>query len=521
MKTGRKKLGFRRLLPSDREIIVRTGDSVSYLRLPSWFQTSVLLAATVALAWIGLATLLNFNHLEIIAKREARIADTEKARRELAQDLDAAREGIDIARRRAASARERAERVTDLNRKLQADVEALEKRLSRERDAFEEVDDARQKLTGEVAGLRQQLTELDAQRKRQLGELDAQRARDIAAIEKRLRAKIAALDSERQSLSDRAAQLLADAERSRDEKATLTGHIAGLEQEIDDLESERAKQNDIVAALRDDLSRMHAEHDRVARDRDNLASERDEIAGRFASLSDQLAVLETAQEQIVDRFDSQTVDSIALVEKTLAMTRVDVDRLLRRMMSDAPEDQSSGVGGPFIAAIDAAGGEQASELANNIAAVEQRVTRWRGLQSLLARLPLTVPLDNFRVTSTFGRRMDPMSGRLAMHEGIDFVSAHRAEVRATSPGKVVFVGWRGGYGKLVEVDHGLGIRTRYAHLSKIYVKAGQAVDFRDKLGQVGNTGRSTGEHLHYEVVVDGRALDPANFMRAGQYVFKN
>ena len=139
----------------------------------------------------------------------------------------------------------------------------------------------------------------------------------------------------------------------------------------------------------------------------------------------------------------------------------------------------------------------------------------------MARLPLTVPLDSYHVVSTFGRRIDPLSDRPAMHEGVDFSGEHRAEVRATSPGRISFVGWRGGYGKMVEIDHGLGIRTRYAHLSKMYVKPGQQVDFRDKLGQVGNTGRSTGEHLHYEVLLDGRALDPANFMKAGQYVFKN
>ena len=83
------------------------------------------------------------------------------------------------------------------------------------------------------------------------------------------------------------------------------------------------------------------------------------------------------------------------------------------------------------------------------------------------------------------------------------------------------MGWKGGYGKVVEVDHGFGIRTRYAHLSRIYVKRRQKLEFREKVGVVGSTGRSTSLHLHYEVMVDGQQLDPANFLRAGQYVFKD
>ncbi|MFB0922274.1 MAG: M23 family metallopeptidase, partial [Alphaproteobacteria bacterium] len=93
-------------------------------------------------------------------------------------------------------------------------------------------------------------------------------------------------------------------------------------------------------------------------------------------------------------------------------------------------------------------------------------------------------------------------------------------VHVTSPGVVTFVGWKGGFGKFVEVDHGLGIRTRYAHLSNIYVKRGQTLEFREKVGQIGSTGRSSGEHLHYEVIVDGRSQDPSSFIKAGQYVFK-
>ncbi|MGH6879330.1 MAG: M23 family metallopeptidase, partial [Hypericibacter sp.] len=102
----------------------------------------------------------------------------------------------------------------------------------------------------------------------------------------------------------------------------------------------------------------------------------------------------------------------------------------------------------------------------------------------------------------------------------DFLSELGAPVMATAPGKVVFAGWKGDYGKMVEIDHGLGIHTRYGHLKSITVKVGDEVTYRQQIGALGNTGRSTGPHVHYEVRVDDKAYDPMNFLEAGRYVFK-
>ena len=84
----------------------------------------------------------------------------------------------------------------------------------------------------------------------------------------------------------------------------------------------------------------------------------------------------------------------------------------------------------------------------------------------------------------------------------------------------MFQGWRGGLGRVIEIDHGMGIRTRYGHLKKMLVKRGQSVAFRDKIGLVGSSGRSTGPHVHYEILVDGKPVDPLNFIKAGKYAFK-
>ena len=107
-----------------------------------------------------------------------------------------------------------------------------------------------------------------------------------------------------------------------------------------------------------------------------------------------------------------------------------------------------------------------------------------------------------------------------MHRGVDLGAMNRAVVLATAPGKVIYAGWKGKYGRFVAIDHGNGIVTRYGHLRRISAKPGQKVDFRAKIGQMGSSGRSTGVHLHYEIQVNKRSVDPLKFMKAGRNVFK-
>ena len=128
---------------------------------------------------------------------------------------------------------------------------------------------------------------------------------------------------------------------------------------------------------------------------------------------------------------------------------------------------------------------------------------------------------NHSVFSVFGRRIDPMRRRWSQHNGLDIANGFGTPILSPAPGRVVFAGRNGGFGRMVEIDHGLGIRTRYAHLQKILVKRGQVVEFRDKIAEMGSSGRSTGPHLHYEVRVNGRPVNPMKFLKAGKYVFKS
>ena len=136
----------------------------------------------------------------------------------------------------------------------------------------------------------------------------------------------------------------------------------------------------------------------------------------------------------------------------------------------------------------------------------------RTLVSVPVRMPVTGEID---LTSPFGVRMDPFLHIAAMHTGIDFRGDVGDPIRATAAGTVTAAGWSGGYGKLVEIDHGNGLATRYGHLSQIDVDVGDKVRIGQIIGRLGSTGRSTGPHLHYETRLDGEAVDPQKFLNAG------
>ena len=143
-----------------------------------------------------------------------------------------------------------------------------------------------------------------------------------------------------------------------------------------------------------------------------------------------------------------------------------------------------------------------------------------GLTAAVRHVPLAMPVNDaqFDRSSGFGARIDPITGRYAFHPGIDFAGPWGAKVISTAAGTVVFAGYRGGYGNMVEIDHGLGIHTRYGHLSAIMVRQGARVNKGTDIGRVGSTGRSTGPHVHYEILYDNAVRNPSSFIEAGRHV---
>ena len=220
-----------------------------------------------------------------------------------------------------------------------------------------------------------------------------------------------------------------------------------------------------------------------------------------------------SQEQLLDAAD------------TFAKSRADRLRLAFRLAGLTPASympKGGALGGPLIETKDpralAAVLDVDESFADRIQHAATDMSEAKALEQAAHDLPFAKPTTDAERSSSFGVRVDPFTGRPAFHSGQDFSGARMEAIHATAPGVVAFTGVRSGYGNCVEVDHGRGLKTRYAHLAAISVSVGQQVVVGQRLGGMGSTGRSTGTHLHYEVWLNGRALNPDRFLKAGDYV---
>lgn len=191
----------------------------------------------------------------------------------------------------------------------------------------------------------------------------------------------------------------------------------------------------------------------------------------------------------------------------LTKTGVTLPRKLADISADKTDDNA--MGGPYLAPV------QTTEFESSISDLDSALDRLERVKAFAVKFPFANPAPNRKITSLFGNRIDPFFGKLALHAGIDFRQKTGSRVKATGTGVVIHAGTAGGYGIMVEIDHGNGITTRYGHLSKVLVKEGDTVGAGDLIALSGSTGRSTGPHLHYEVRRDGKAIDPMRFLNAG------
>lgn len=234
-----------------------------------------------------------------------------------------------------------------------------------------------------------------------------------------------------------------------------------------------------------------------------------------ASAPRRVEMVRIGQEQLLDAADSY------------AKSRADRLRLAFRMAGLSPSsfaDRGGSLGGPLIESKDPRALAAVLDVDDDFAVRIQRAARdlneAQALSNAAQDLPIQRPATAAQQTSGFGVRFDPFTRRPAYHSGLDFAGAHRTPIYATGPGVVAFVGQRSGYGNVVEIDHGHGLKTRYAHLSGFAVQRGQRVAVGQRIAAMGSTGRSTGTHLHYEIWVNGRAQNPGRFLKAGQYVLQ-
>jgi murein DD-endopeptidase MepM/ murein hydrolase activator NlpD len=221
-----------------------------------------------------------------------------------------------------------------------------------------------------------------------------------------------------------------------------------------------------------------------------------------------------AEQQVAQSYSEVEGMQLMLAQQAHQATRARLHQtaaVVRQLGIDPRRFVQGGVGGPF------------EEVTPGGDAVDPRFAElfatWRQLDQLeqgVASIPSIMPVQGARWTSGFGTRSDPFRGRAAMHAGIDLAGPIGTPIYATADGVVGRSEWSGGYGNLVELQHGSGIATRYGHLSSRVVQAGERVRRGQLIGLMGSTGRSTGSHLHYEVRLDGRAINPLPFLQSGE-----
>jgi murein DD-endopeptidase MepM/ murein hydrolase activator NlpD len=243
----------------------------------------------------------------------------------------------------------------------------------------------------------------------------------------------------------------------------------------------------------------------------------------FASLRDQPAPETTdtpaaRMTTVENSLDALARDQVAYVDAIAAKVTNRSDQIaaiLKGIGQSVPPSrlgEGDGVGGPMVE-LDPSTDPGAFRATIDLLTGE--IDRYSTVRRLATTLPLERPILSAPITSGFGARMDPFLGRPAMHTGVDFRAPTGYAARATAGGTVINAAYTGGYGNMVEIDHGNGITTRYGHLSRIDVTVGQIVAKGAIVGHTGSTGRSTGPHLHYEVRIDGSAIDPLTYIRAG------
>ncbi len=256
---------------------------------------------------------------------------------------------------------------------------------------------------------------------------------------------------------------------------------------------------DFMTAALADTARQR---DQIEKDAQDALLQADEMAARIQLMEDQ-------NEQIFRQLEEAMSISVEPLDKMFTAAGLNTDTLINSVRQGY-----SGQGGPLMPLSFSTRGEVASADTLRANRILDQMDKLNLYRIAATRAPFAMPVKNsFRYTSGFGMRW----GR--MHSGTDFAAPHGTPIYSTADGVVVHAGWQSGYGRLVKIQHEFGIETRYAHLSKIRVKKGQRVSRGQQIGDMGNTGRSTGTHLHYEVRVNGKAVNPMIYIKAANNVF--
>jgi len=329
---------------------------------------------------------------------------------------------------------------------------------------------------------------------------------------------ISSMSAQYQSLSNDFSSLEKELERSAtrlEKRQAFLEKMAGLEEEpvstsIVPIEeptvenSESSKHNE--TSLFEELLGAKAAYAEVPNILSN-SERRRQLLTRLRNTSER-------QQRLVAKMLQDTNNQYSSIEATLAPTKLSTADLLTHFDGDG-----SAMGGPYLPEE---GFEPIFDASDHLSFADlvSANQRLEMVTMVLNSFPVGKPAEKYYVSSKFGRRRDPLKKTWANHPGLDLAGWPGTAIYATAPGKVVHAGWFGPYGRMVEIEHGNGFKTRYGHMRKLRVKKGEEVTVGTRVGDMGKTGRVTGTHLHYEIWFDGKVRDPAPFMKAANNVLK-
>lgn len=235
------------------------------------------------------------------------------------------------------------------------------------------------------------------------------------------------------------------------------------------------------------------------------------LAQQFDGLQQNVKGVESAEIAILEKIEKLSGQEIDKIKSSL--TEINKTLKVQKQYFNPLSNVKDGKGGAYVPLE---GTIISPELQDKMSSVFKQIERLDNYKTAINSIPLGAPVYRYRLSSVFGGRSDPFKNVLARHKGIDMSAAQGSRISAPAAGKVITAGYQNnGYGNLVEIQHGNGFVTKYAHLHKIYVKKGDKVAYNQAIGEVGRTGRATGSHLHYEVLYNGYNVNPLTFVNIG------
>ena len=462
----------------DREIIVRSAGKITYFSLKSWVLVVLLLTGVAATGWVAYSSL---DYLRL------------------------------------------ASQISDKNKAIWSAQNSYGQLL-------DQVSEYRLSIVGITKDLKEtQSTLLSHFKKEEIGITSISEGIKKSANGRLLPSEE---NKKREVLGQQFALIGQELRRMTGKNNALESHIGNLRGNLETVEAEKAEMvaereamGDQLWSLNNNLENSHIKTEQLNKKVKALSAslravmvEKDQIQNKNEALRAEVVKLESTKEEQALQHEAKLRDISSRALKNIHRLEAVLNRtgLNLKDIAPLPKSMIMGMGGPFIPYHPDMKHSDGNMLLES--ELELRLNRFEKLRDTVSVLPLVAPVRSGYVSSHYGRRKDPFNGRWAKHRGIDFVAPYKSKVEATAPGIVSYVGRRGRYGRTVDIRHKHGLMTRFAHLYRYRVKVGQKVKMGDTIGLLGNSGRSTGPHVHYEIRHNGKFMNPRRFLRATRNV---